>query len=221
MRRLLTMLTLMALSGCRCLSPVQEPDASVELPDAGPMVPPDAGPTDAGSALPSDGGCSTELDCPMEGPAGLCALAARQSCIDGQCVRDCVPAGRTCRTVLGDPRCVECTRPTSLRACSNDRPAQCGVNSCTGVMEVERSTCPTLAAMAHLEGSTDPDTCLQSLLKSDGSGELVSFFAIGDHEYAARFQGLGSCVGRSAQTGAIRSLWACPGGCEFQLLGCE
>ena len=72
-----------------------------------------------------------------------------------------------------------------------------------------------------LNSDVDPQTCLQSILKTDGSGEVMSLFAITDLELSGRMLGLGTCVSRSAVTGAPRSLWACPNNCEFQIVGCE
>ncbi len=224
MLRIAVLLSLSSLVGCRCLAPVMETDAG--QPDAGQVSQVDAG-LDGGLPVPDagsggDGGCSTELDCPLEGPAGLCAANARQSCIDGRCIRECRPLGRTCRTIFGDPRCLQCTRPEVFTACSNDQPNTCGVSRCSGRLTVERSTCPNLLPeLSELTSEVDPQTCLQSALKTDGSGEVMSFFSITDLELSGRFQGLGTCVSRSAVTGAVRSLWACPNNCEFQILGCE
>lgn len=210
---------LLTLAGCQCFVPVDEPDGGAPdagtdagLPDAGV----DAG-TDAGS--PGDGGCALASQCtggpqPTSSWCNTTQPDAGFSCVQSKCVWECplVTAGRTC-TVNQGTYCLEC----------GDAGTMCPeTTSCTSVgmmtATVESgAACTTFTDVNVMRGASAQCRYFVNT-NTSASGEI---WRLPNGEYLAFFPSLGGwCTGRSAFTGAPRSIFNCPG-CQFVLMGWE
>lgn len=229
-------MTLAAASGCQCFVPVDEPDGGLPedagtdagrdagLPDAGGA---DAGEPDAGQG---DGGCLRATQC-TGGPqptANQCfGSDAGFSCVQNTCLWECpisTTAGRSCIVDMGS----YCLR------CGDDGGTTCpmsGTTACGGPVTMGTATVESAgAACATWPGTSLPFTDVDIMRTASaqcryllgGAGQsLGEVWKLDGYEYLAFFPGLGGwCTGRSAFTGAPRSIFSCPA-CQFVLMGFE
>ena len=159
--------------------------------------------TDAGSA---PGSCTRAQDWPpLESPAA-CGGGTRSSCAFGQCVADC-EGPRAC--VLEADACVRCTFPRgdTERAC----PACASIPISDGA--IESSSCE-LPRGSRLDFQFEPLACTWRVTMPDlrRAGSLVMLergWMLGSMDGFG-----GPCLVSFAPTGALRTVWSCPG-CTF------
>jgi hypothetical protein len=212
------LVAVLVASGCNCFAPVEEvrPDSGV---DAG---------FDGGIDGGVDGGCARAIQC-RQGPqptSGWCGPSpdAGFSCVERACVWECPlgGAGRTCGVNMGS-YCLECGDAGTACPLSGT----CGAPSTVGSASVEPgSTCTTWP------GTGIPFTdvtlmrtasaqCRYMISQAAGAQGLGELWRLDDGSYLTYFPGFGGwCTGRSAFTGAPRSIFNCPK-CQFVLLGFE
>jgi hypothetical protein len=221
----LCLLTLIMFSGCQCLVPVTEDggiDAAVNpSTDAGSDAGLDGG-TDAGMDAgipPSDAGCALANEC-TAGPqltSNWCNTTqpdAGFSCVQNKCVWECplVAAGRTC-TVNQGTYCLECGDAGTM--C----PETTSCNAMGSVMATVESgsSCTTFTSVTVMRGASAQCRYFVNT-NTNATGEI---WRLPNGEYLAYFSELGGwCTGRSAFTGAPRSIFNCPA-CQFVLMGFE
>jgi hypothetical protein len=209
---------------CRSFEAVCPPPDAGTPGDAGADAGADAG-VDAGAAF--DGGvrpCVTASQCPGQQPSTPWCADAGYSCIAGACVWECPSdgAGRTCSVSPGgDGGCLTCGATSQCPTiCAN-------ATTYTATVEFESGGCSTwpgtsIPFTSLTFARSDPVRCCYSVYQTAGAqmlGELCRLDNVFD--YIANFPGLGGwCTGRSAVTGAPRSIINCPA-CQFVVVGFE
>jgi hypothetical protein len=226
--RLVSLCAVLVVSGCQCFVPVDEPDSGLPSgQDAGPDAGRDAGVMDAGvdPGPVSDGGCTTPTQCTGTQPTTRWCntfVDAGFSCVEQACVWECpsTAAGRTC-TVNQGSYCLECGDAGT--ACP-----QTG-NTCGTALNVTATVEPD-SSCTTWPGTTMPFTEVTLMrgasaqcryVVSGTAQSLGEVWKLEGGDYVAFFPGFGGwCTGRSAFTGAARSIFSCPV-CQFVLTGFE
>lgn len=192
---------------------------------------PDAG-TDGGQGdggRPADGGaldagpCTAAAQCTGSAPtSSWCAGSdAGFSCIERKCVWECplTNARRTCIVDGGYGGCLVCGAQT---ICPINCPGAGGYNT---VVE-SGSLCTvwpgTSIAFTNVTiMRTASAQCHYTAYQTAGAEQLGDIWRLSNDEYLAYFPSFGGwCTGRSAYTGAPRSIFNCPR-CQFGLAGFE
>ena len=172
--------------------------------DDQPSCRPDGGVASDAGATP--GSCTQATDCPpLESPAE-CGGGTRSSCAFGQCVADC-EGPRTC--VLEADACLRCTFPLgdTARAC----PACASIDLSDGA--IESSSCD-LPRGSRLDFQLEALTCTWRVTMPD-LGRAGSLVMLERGWMLGSMDGFpGPCLVSFAPTGALRSVWSCPG-CTF------
>ncbi|MDP1826054.1 MAG: hypothetical protein Q8L48_22505 [Archangium sp.] len=197
-------------------------------PDGGTDAGVDAG-TDAGQPA-GDGGCMRAAQCtgvPQPTSTWCSSGSSRDagfSCIANTCLWECplTSAGRTCIVDMGS-YCLRCGGDAGT-TCPLSGTCPGGPSTTQTAMVEAGSTCTTWP------GTTTPFTDVsimrtasaQCRYAMSGANQLLGdFWRMDDGTYLAFFPGFGGwCTGRSAITGAPRSIFSCPS-CQFVLMGFE
>lgn len=150
--------------------------------------------------------CILPSECPPQPFARACGGMGSPSCAFERCVGGC---GGGVRCVTSGNDCVECGPP--------DQPAPVSCPSCINIglrtARVEESSCD-LAVDTDVELTFQPADCSFDVRMPGVSGRLQPYdngILIG---YLDAFPG--PCIVELAPTGAIRTVWGCPG-CTFSL----